>query len=511
LQDPDDPGPNQLVYEESMQYIVSAGALLVALVGLYLTTFYNYLLFHSLAEGFSIVISCGIFMIVWNARHLLQNHYLLLIGIAFLHVGVVDFLHALGYKGMGVFEGYGANLPTQLWIAGRYLQAFSLLFATFFLHRKFHPRIVFVAYGIATGLLLASIFYWKVFPDCFMEGIGLTPFKIYSEYLICLIFLAAIGILVRNAGGFDRKVLILLIGSIATSVAQGVVFTFYANVYDIANMIGHLLKIVSFYLIYKAIIKTSLVSPWNLLFRELELRVQERTAELERANRDLADFNYIAVHDLQEPLRLIMTLGDRLASKCAQCPDPKGQYFVERLQRLARRSTAFIRDIHKYSMVSSRREPFSWVNLNRVVLEILIDLEETVKQKVASVEIGDLPSVEGDALQIKDVFKNLLSNALKFTGDEKPRITISSEAIDNGRKYRVTVKDNGIGFDESYLDKIFAPFQRLYSRNRFEGSGIGLAMCRKILERHGGSITAQSKPNQGSIFIVTLPGNQQAG
>ncbi len=253
-----------------MHYILSAAPLIAALFGIYLTSFYSYILFHSLAEGFSIVISCGIFMIAWNSRRLLQNHYLLFIGIAYLFVGGIDFLHTLSYKGMGVFEGVGANLPTQLWVAARYMEAFSLLAATVFLGRKLSHRRVFLAYSVATGLLLSSIFYWKIFPDCFVEGVGLTPFKIYSEYLICLILLAAIFCLIWKSKNFDRKVLILLLASIATAIAQGLAFTTYLSVYGPSNMIGHFLKIVSFYLVYKAIIETSLVAPCNLLFRDLK-------------------------------------------------------------------------------------------------------------------------------------------------------------------------------------------------------------------------------------------------
>jgi hypothetical protein len=253
-----------------MQYILNAIPLFAALFGVSLTRLYGYLLFHSLAEGFSIIIACGIFMIVWNARRLLQNHYLLFTGIAYLHVGGIDFFHLLAYKGMGVFGGSGADLATQLWIAGRYLESLSLLLATIFLHRKLLPRLTFVAYGLSTGVILASIFYWKVFPVCFRAGVGLTPFKIYSEYLICLILLAAIGLLIKNSKDFHRKVLILLVAAIATTIAQELAFTNYLSVYGPSNMIGHLLKIVSFCFVYKAIVETSLVSPWNLLFRDLK-------------------------------------------------------------------------------------------------------------------------------------------------------------------------------------------------------------------------------------------------
>ncbi|MGE5294221.1 MAG: MASE3 domain-containing protein, partial [Solirubrobacterales bacterium] len=278
-----------------MRLILSVALLIATLFGIYLTSVYDYLLFHGLAEIFSIVIACGIFMVAWNARRLLQNHYLLFAGIAYLYVGGLDTLHTLAYKGMGVFGDGSANLPTQLWIAARYVEAFSLLLAMVFLRRRVAPRLVVAAYTLATGILLAAIFWWRIFPDCYVEGIGLTPFKIYSEYAISLIFLAAIGLLVVHSKVFERNVLILLVASIAVAIASELAFTTYLSVYGHANMMGHLLKIVSFYLLYKAIVQTSLVAPWNLLFRELkqseealrelnatlENRVAERTEELE--------------------------------------------------------------------------------------------------------------------------------------------------------------------------------------------------------------------------------------
>ena len=157
----------------AIHHFLSIIFLLAILFGLYMAKRYNYLLFHCLAEGFSIVIACGIFMIEWNGRRLMRSHYLLFVGIAYLFVGGIDSLHTLAYKGMGVFVGYGANLPTQLWMAGRYVESFSLLIATFFLRRRLYPRLTMAVYGLAVGLLLATIFYWNVFLDCYKEGTGL--------------------------------------------------------------------------------------------------------------------------------------------------------------------------------------------------------------------------------------------------------------------------------------------------------------------------------------------------
>ena len=184
------------------------------LFGLYLTSLYGYLLFHSLAEIFIIVVACGIFMVAWNTREFLDNNYLLFLGIAYLFIGGIEILHTLAYKGMGVFEGYGPNLPTQLWIAARYMESISLLIAPFFFDRKINIVPVFIAYLITTCFLIASIFIWGIFPDCFLEGKGLTPFKKMSEYIISLILIGALIFLFQKRKEFDPNVLRLLAASI---------------------------------------------------------------------------------------------------------------------------------------------------------------------------------------------------------------------------------------------------------------------------------------------------------
>jgi PAS domain S-box-containing protein len=254
------------------------------LVGLYLSSHYSYLLFHSLAELFSIVIAVGVFAIAWNSRRFLENNYLLFLGIAYLFVGLTDLLHTLAYKGLGVFPGYGANLPTQLWIAARYLESVSLLLAPWFLNRRLNPAGVFAAYFLAFALVLLSIFSWQIFPVCFVEGVGLTPFKKGSEYLICGLLAGALAFLWRERAEFDRHVFNLIVWSIILTMGSELAFTFYVSVYGLSNFVGHILKILSFYLIYKALIETGLVKPYNLLFRNLKL-----SEEALRKERDFVD------------------------------------------------------------------------------------------------------------------------------------------------------------------------------------------------------------------------------
>lgn len=257
-------------------YLRLLGMVLVWLLlftGLHLTVLYSYNLFHGLAELFSVVVACGIFMVAWNTREFNRTPYLIFLGVAYLFVAGLDVLHTLAYQGMGVFHHPGANLATQLWIAARYLEAFSLLAAPVLALRRVRAELLFTVYAVATAVILAAVFSGH-FPECYSPAGGLTPFKIASEYLICLILAAAGLMFWQRAALLDRLVLRLILASIACTVASEFSFTLYAHAYGPANQIGHYLKIISFYLIYRASVVASLRRPYEVLFRDL--RVQEQ-------------------------------------------------------------------------------------------------------------------------------------------------------------------------------------------------------------------------------------------
>jgi signal transduction histidine kinase len=248
-----------------------------------------------------------------------------------------------------------------------------------------------------------------------------------------------------------------------------------------------------------------------------EQALQTFAAQLQRSNRELQDFAYTASHDLQEPLRKILTFGDRLKVKCGETLAEQGRDYLERMQNAAQRMQTLINDLLAFSRVTTKAQPFVPVDLAQVACEVVTDLEIRLEQTGGRVAIDTLPIIEADPLQMRQLFQNLLSNALKFHQQGvAPVVTIQGHILQSadwhlagsapvGELCQITVADNGIGFDEKYLDRIFNVFQRLHSRSAYEGSGVGLAVCRKIVERHSGSITARSSPGQGTTFLVTLP------
>jgi len=629
---------------------------LALFAGLFVVGRHNYLLFHSIAEAFSIVIACAIFMLAWNARSVLENHYLLFVGIAYLFVGMLDFTHTLAYKGMGVFRDNTANPATQMWMAARFLESISLFAAGFFVRRRLRTGFAMAGCSIVTGFFLLAVFRWDIFPDCFVEPGGLSTFKKISEYVVAFIFLAAGGLLFSARKTFEHDVFRLLLVSILTSAAAELIFTLYTDVYGLLNLSGHFLKIVSFYLIYRAVIVTGLVKPQTILFRslqeseaflntvvmsslsglylydlakktnvfinpkytkftgyslediqamegeefydlfhpedragialhwervmkaddgesheieyrfktaegrwiwclsrdavfkraedgsgiqiigsflditerkkaeaelkrnhdELEEQIKRRTAVLRWRNRELREFAYVASHDLQEPLRKIQTFGKMLEHEAVGNLDAKSRDYLQRMNRAASHMQALVQNLLAYSRLSSEGQPFVATDLRQIARNALSHLEVKISETGASITVGDLPTVEADPIQMTQLFQNLISNALRYHREgRQPEVKIHAPAPRMGSVpvgfCEIHFHDDGIGFDERYLEEIFKPFKKLHGRHEYPGTGMGLSICRRIVERHGGSITARSGPAKGATFIVRLPLAQKDG
>ena len=252
------------------------------------------------------------------------------------------------------------------------------------------------------------------------------------------------------------------------------------------------------------------------MVQQLNRQLLDNISLLESANRELDRFAFMASHDLQEPLRKIRTFSDLLTMKFKDALDGDAVTYIKRIQNAAERMQTLIKDILAFSRVSNEKETFISSDLNVIVQEALNDLEGTIRDKQAQIDIVELPTIDVNPGLIGPLFFNLVGNALKYSKkEEPPQIEIRSEirTITSGndqlQQCLITIRDNGIGFDQIYADQVFEMFRRLHVGKEFEGTGIGLALCKKIVEKHNGTITARSEPGKGSVFTVSLPVHQQ--
>jgi signal transduction histidine kinase len=254
--------------------------------------------------------------------------------------------------------------------------------------------------------------------------------------------------------------------------------------------------------------------------KKADEELKDYAKRLRHSNRELESFAHIASHDLQEPLRKVIAFGERLSSKYADKIDEQGRDYLRRMSEASRRMQNLINSLLTFSRVTTKAQPFTPVDMNQIAQDVLSDLEVGIERSGAHIEINNLTTIEADPLQMRQLLQNLIGNALKFAkNDTPPKIKIQGEIIHpkhgttavNGDFFQLTVQDNGIGFEEKYAERIFDVFQRLHGRNEYEGSGIGLSICRRIVDRHHGKIKAKSAPGKGSTFTITLPIKQKKG
>lgn len=308
--------------------LVNYSIIPAALVGLYFTAHINYLVFHTLAETFSVVIAFSIFVIAWNSKKYIHNAYLLFIGIAYFFIAMFDLLHTLTYEGMPLFTRYD-YYANQLWIAARYMESVTLLVAFAYLPLNRLPRtnLIFLVYTAVSALLISTIFYWKIFPECFVEGSGQTTFKINSEYIICATLVASIFLLLKNKKRFTNNIFYILLASILFTISSELSFTLYTDNYGFMNMVGHYFKILSFVLIYHALIKTGIEEPFDLFFLDLERAIIDLKEEVQIRMKAETEKERL-IKDLTHALEEIKTLQTLLpiCSFCKNIKDDKGYW-----------------------------------------------------------------------------------------------------------------------------------------------------------------------------------------
>lgn len=582
--------------------------LLVLLAIIASTRAHSYLLFHALAELAWIVVALTSFALAWNTRKNLDNPVLLTIAISLGPLAVVRILHTLAFKGMGVFVGYDANLPTQLWVAERALEVAVVLVAVFVAPRRIEPtRTLAITTALAIGLVIAI--FQGAFPDCYVEGQGLTTFKVAVEYMVMAAFALALVRLRKLAKLFPPRLLSLMQAAMVLSIIEEAAFTLYVDVYGAFNMVGHLVQGVYAVLIYLGLIRFGLAEPQQALYHQLQtlnarlaeeaLHNNERAAmaveavggstwewdmaagpptgsqwdrvveedretfdilaqprsmdggrsaeyrirrpdgavawmtsttrvfttpngprmvgldqditarkavEAERATlaADIQRFAEILAHHLQEPARLQSCFAQMLRQRLPAPLSPDVAAALDVVQTGAEHLRRLLRDAHLYIVLDRLPPPDRPVDAGAALARAWEFLQDRAAAVNATLTAAKLPSVWMAASRLEDLFAVLLSNALEY---RRPSVApaIQVDWSEEGGEIVIRVADNGIGIEPEYLQRIFIAFERLHTADEHPGTGIGLALARRIVESAGGRIWATSVSGEGATFHIAVP------
>lgn len=478
------------------------GLTLFAAAGYY-ATLVHYLLFHSIAEIFSVVVASGVFMFAWNSRHRFETDFFVILGITYLFVGVLDLLHTLSYTGMSIFPDnrFYAN---QVWIATRGIEAVALLVAVTYgrkrKSRRYGPH--FLILGLISAAVVVTVFVTETFPDAYLPGVGQTDFKVIGEYLVATILAVGLVIVARDRRRYPGRTRLMILGALASTIAAEVLFTFYVSNYGISNFFGHLLKVISFVLIYLAVIREGLQNP--IAFMHTQLAEREARLRAEAKNRDL--LLAVLAHDLRNPIGGIASITDR--ADWTREPETaeqtvalihetalSSQELLEKILTLIRTQTGSIEVELAPFNVNEPAEAVRWANASSA----------RAKELDLTCAIPENTFVYADRTLVQMVLHNLCTNAIKFT----PRggaVRIGAET--QGGTVIISVEDSGIGMDKETLRAVAAE-GRISSRpgTRGEkGTGIGLLLCKELVEANSGSLEIVSREKVGTRVTITLPG-----
>lgn len=480
-----------------------AAGSLALLVLISLARIPGYLLFHSLAELVSVVIAVAYAIVAWLSRRRASGNPLVALGLAYFFVAVLDLFHTLAYAGMNVIVGY--DFPAnQIWVQARFLEALALLaFPSLGLGRRGALAAFLAACSAYVLLGLASVFVLRVFPACYVAGVGQTPFKVGAELAIVALLVAAFLRTRRAATGPTAPYAGELRASILLTIASELCFMTYVSNYDVVNMAGHLLKILSFLLVYRAIVASCVERPAELLYDRLNASLEE----LRAANRTKDEFISLLGHDLRNPLSGVHGVAKLLAEGHALGETERREVLVE-MERSSRSALELLERVLSWARLQSgalvpvRTE----VTVGPLVASVLESVGSAAMAKGVSIEAEDSGgrSAYGDPDMIAAVLRNLLSNAVKFSRrGGRVRLRLGGGAT--VREFRV--EDEGVGMGPAELARVFAVTRRL-SRPGTEGekgAGFGLALSAEFARRMGGSLRAEGEEGKGCAFTLELP------
>jgi signal transduction histidine kinase len=453
-----------------------------------------------------------LFAITWNARRFLDNHYLLFVGIAASFIGILDLLHTLTYKGMNIIQSplYFAN---QFWIATRFFESIVLLSGFLFVSNRLNIRIkhLLIVYTIATVAIILSILYFKNFPTCYIDGIGQTPFKIISEYVIIAILITALVVLIKNKKYFEHDTYSLITASIVLTIASEFSFTLYIANYDYINKVGHIFKVLSFYMIYKANIQNGFTKPFETFFRELKIseeKVKQANLELEKQISTKNKFFSIISHDLRNPFSVLLGFSELLLKNHNKYDDAEREKIIRTLYGSSEKTFRLLENLLAWSRVQTNSIPFKPVkfDIKDIIDENILLLRSNAKIKnIEIVREYNAELVFADVDMVKTIVRNLLSNAVKFTLREGV-ITITTKR--ELSVVYISISDTGVGIAPDKIQKLFK-IDKTYTTRGTEnesGTGLGLLLSYEFAIKNNGEITVESEVNKGSTFTLSLPG-----
>lgn len=489
---------------------------------------------HTIMEAVATVMALMVGLMALARFYSRRDGTILIIGVAFLGTGLLDGFHAV-VTSVAFMDYFPSTMPSLVqwsWVSSRVFLSIMLFISWLVWKREHkagkigqvHEWTIIFSTG---GFTLASFLFFAFVPlprSYYPEFFFHKP----EEFVPVIFFLAALwGYLHKGAWRNDDFDHWLVLSLIVGVVGQVFFMSFSGQLFDMEFDVAHILKKASYICVFAGL----LISGYTIFLRETEaisalekevkarMRAQEslkrKIGELARSNGDLEQFASIAAHDLQEPLRKVLAFSDRLQSKYADKLDEQGLDYLNRMQQSANRMKTLIEDLLTFSRVATKGQDFIRTDLNQIARGVVSDMEIAIRETGATINFDDLPTIDADPLQMRQLFQNLISNALKYRRDDvPPDINVEYTRVKDEFSHadgspvemcQITVSDNGIGFEEEYAERIFGIFQRLHGRNEYKGSGIGLSICRKISDRHGGRIVAESRINEGSKFSVTLP------
>jgi len=495
-------------------WILTLLTLLLA-TALYFLSRYNFLLFHTLTESFFVAVAFTVYSIGWNARKFIRNNSLMLLSVSFIVIGSVQLLHFISYRDVGIFPGIPTNAATQLWVAARYLEAGAFIAAAALLNiDRTVSHWLLLGVSATTGLvLLVSIWPLDIFPDCYIDGSGLTTFKIISELVVCLLLGLAILLFWKARARLHQRVLKLLTTAILLSIVAELVFTLYVDIYGITSFLGHFFKLLSVVLIYRVLVIGTLRSPYALLFHDLhqakealdlELEQRRKTEmELRTANRELDAFARTVSHDLRSPLTPIIGLPDLLLMQQGDSLDERTKKALQDIRDQGRRMARILEDLLTFARAGHLLEGVAAAKIATVVDNVLEDLGSRIIASGTTVQLQGFPDVAFPRTALFQIFSNLIGNAIRYAGRAGSPIEVGGEM--QGSMVVLYVRDHGPGVPVDLREKVFEVFYRGPASQEEIGSGIGLATVLKIANGLNGDVRVVETDGGGATFIVRLP------